>query len=137
MFILLGAFAKVIFGIPVQLGHEGGRLNVHSPKYQLGQTSSVSFDALANGHSFFLAAFFADCVVEMAPITSGCLLTLEFKIVSTNSLPSNLDSTKLPRFFAALHDAKESLSSWADWAPQSQAQEAMESTSGKSLYITA
>ena len=85
---------------------------------------------------FFPCCLLCDCVVEMAPITSGCLLTLEFKLVSTNSLPSNLDSTKLPRFFAALHDAKESLSSWADWAPQSQAQEAMESTSGKSFYIT-
>lgn len=105
----IGTFAK-LDKVPVEGGHQGGRLEIFSTN----KSQSTSIQGENHDQMFLLSAYFTNSRVEMEPVTEGSLLTLEFKLMLSKSLPMGLSSFVFPTYLSALTRVKESLSSWAN-----------------------
>lgn len=120
--------------IPVEGGHEGGRLLIFSSD----KSSCVTFER-AFSDFCYLTTYYADCHPEMLPITKGNLVTLEFSLVSSKFGKLGPPSLVLPQFHTALEKAKESLQAWADWKPpeiKNQDEMDTDEMEGKSSFIS-
>lgn len=109
--VLERRIAKVILFVPVEGGHQGGRLNIFSSF----KNHSTSIEMDNNGRLCYLSAFNACNHIEMEPITKGSLLTFEFKLMFSNPLPRDLLYGTYPAYFSTFSQVKESLRAWEKW----------------------
>lgn len=101
----LGTFGTTTLQLPVEGGHEGGRLNVD---YK-GKSKILENDHQSGDH-FYVSTICSCCNEVMEPITSGWRLTLVFNLVWINAktrLP-----TDFPIFLTALREIEATLTPW-------------------------
>lgn len=113
--------------IPVEGGHQGGRLNVYSPS----KSFDIGIERDESDRQFHLTAFYPDCQIEMQPVKKGFMVTLEFNLMSSKFLTLGPLSLVLPKLFPALEQVKEALTSWKDWRLQIENEEQPNEVAGK------
>ncbi len=101
-----GMFATMVISLPSQ--SEGGELVVRHKEHEAKLNLSCNDPA-----EIAFAAFYADCVHEVLPVTAGCRLTLVFNLMRTGSG----DAPAPPAYEAEAKQAAVLLRAWADTKP--------------------
>ncbi len=101
----LGTIGTTTLQLPVEGGHEGGRLNV-----EYKGKSKILENNYQSGEHFYVSTICSCCNEVMEPITSGWRLTLVFNLVWINAktrLPIDF-----PIFLSALREIEATLTPW-------------------------
>ncbi|EFJ07195.1 hypothetical protein SELMODRAFT_430050 [Selaginella moellendorffii] len=103
-----GMFATMIFQLPTQSGHEGGKLEIRH-----GKKNSVTFDfsGADSRTGYFQTAFFCDCEHKLAEVTSGTRLCLVFSLVRKFM---DVDACKVPHYLSALGSVQSQMKEWTE-----------------------
>ena len=100
-----GKFGTATLQVPVEGGHEGGRLNVEYNR------KKVAFENHGNSDkNFYLTAYYNCCEEFMEPVTRGHKLILVFDLIWANAkteIPKNF-----PVFLTALKVIQQVLKTW-------------------------
>ena len=117
--LVIGTFATVILQLPVEGGHEGGRLKVEYKERE------EFFENHKNSHqNYFLSAYYNCCRHSMEPVTRGFKLTLVYSLVWKNA-----KMAVIPHHFPVfLTDLKEVRRALAPWIPPKDPGESEEKT---------
>ncbi|EFJ14580.1 hypothetical protein SELMODRAFT_423650 [Selaginella moellendorffii] len=94
-----GMFATMILQLPMQSGHEGGKLEISHGR----KNKSVTFDFSRTG--YFEMAFFCDCKHKLAEVSNGTRLCL----VRSNAKVVDVNAHNVPRYLSALGSVQSQL----------------------------